>query len=80
MLICRMVNGDAEGVDVGVLGEGALGLLMQHGSVKVVDHWASHEHKRWTHLVHLLHCTEHLVLGVFWQHTEQAQLGPGFPG
>ena len=74
-----------------VLGEGALGLPMQQGPVKVVDHWVdvdSPEHERWTHLVHLLHCTEHLVLGMFLQHTEQTQVilvlvfpanvGPGF--
>ena len=65
MLICRMVNGSAGGVDMGVLGEGALGLLVQQGPVKVEDNWAdvdSPEHERWTHLVHLLHCTEHLVM------------------
>ena len=77
MLICRMVNGGARGIDMGVLREGALSLLMQQDPVKVVNHWAdvdNPEHERWTHLVHLLHCTEHLVLGMFWQHTEQAQL------
>ena len=34
MLICWMVNGGAGGVDVGVLGEEALGLLVQQGPVK----------------------------------------------
>ena len=44
--------------------------------MKVVDPWAdigSPERERWTYLVHLLHCAEHLVLVTFWQHTEQAQ-------
>ena len=45
--------------------------------MKVVDHWVdvdSPEHERWNHLVHLLHCIEYLVLGIFWQHTEQTHL------
>ena len=50
------------GVNVGVLGEGALGLLMQQSPVKVVDYWAdvnSPEHERWTNLVHFLLITLH---------------------
>ena len=35
-----MVNGSAVVVDMGVHGEGALGLLVQQGPVKVVDNWA----------------------------------------
>ena len=54
MLICKMVNGGARVVDVGVHGEESLVLPVQQGPVKVVNHWPdvdSPEHKRWSHLV-----------------------------
>ena len=84
MLICRMVNGGAGEVNVGVLGERVLDFLMQHSHVNTVEHWmdgdslSMRDGPIW--------CTYYTAQNIYSclrcgsTLTGPADLGPGFPG